>query len=176
MLLKTKGVSPEKIIFTQTGSVSNTVTSLGQGAVSAALLSGPHNVIMAHKGFRQIAAADELPMSFPTSGLVIHEAKLKSDASRIKSVMRVMLDSIAFSQRESRWMVDYVKNRWKLEPQVAETVYAQWRSTLTRDGKVNLKDLQAYFDLAHAAKQLPAPVQAAAVIDYTLLDQVLAGK
>jgi NitT/TauT family transport system substrate-binding protein len=176
LLLKVKGVNPEKVIFTQTGSVSNTVTSLVQGAVSAALLSGPHNVIMAQKGYRQIAAADELPMSFPTSGLVIHEAKLKRDAARIKSVMRAILDSIAFSQRESRWMIDYVKDRWKLEPKVAETVYLQWRSTLAPDGKINLKDLQEYFDLAHAAKQIPAPVQVAAVTDYTLLDQVLAEK
>ncbi|HYA29148.1 MAG TPA: ABC transporter substrate-binding protein, partial [Acidobacteriota bacterium] len=59
LLLKAKGVEPEKVNFTQTGSVSNTVTSLGQGAVSAAVLSGPHNVIMTQKGFRQIGSADE---------------------------------------------------------------------------------------------------------------------
>ncbi len=35
LLLKMKGVNPEKVIFTQTGSVSNTVTSLAQGALSA---------------------------------------------------------------------------------------------------------------------------------------------
>lgn len=64
LLLKVKGVNPEKVTFTQTGSVSNTVTSLGQGAISAALLSGPHNVIMAQKGFRQIGAAEELPHAF----------------------------------------------------------------------------------------------------------------
>lgn len=75
LLLKTKGLDPEKAIFTQTGSVSNTVTSLGQGAVSAAVLSGPHNVIMTQKGFRQIGAADELSMQFPTGGLVVNEAK-----------------------------------------------------------------------------------------------------
>ncbi|HET7007122.1 MAG TPA: ABC transporter substrate-binding protein, partial [Candidatus Binatia bacterium] len=46
LLMRTKGADPEKAIFTQTGSVSNTVSSLGQGAVSAAVLSGPHNVIM----------------------------------------------------------------------------------------------------------------------------------
>ena len=78
--MRTKGADPEKAIFTQTGSVSNTVSSLGQGAVSAAVLSGPHNVIMGQKGFRQVGAADELPMQFPTSGLVVNESKLKSDA------------------------------------------------------------------------------------------------
>jgi NitT/TauT family transport system substrate-binding protein len=64
LLFKSKGLDPERVIFTQTGSVSNTVTSLGQGAVSAALLSGPHNVIMVQKGFKQLGAAEELPMHF----------------------------------------------------------------------------------------------------------------
>jgi NitT/TauT family transport system substrate-binding protein len=111
VFLKTKGVNPEKVIFTQTGSVSNTVTSLGQGAVSAALLSGPHNVIMVQKGFKQIGAADELPMNFPTSGLVVHEAKIKNDPGRIKTVITAMLDSLAFSQRENAWMINYVKDK-----------------------------------------------------------------
>jgi NitT/TauT family transport system substrate-binding protein len=173
LLFKKKGVDPEKVIFTQTGSVSNTVTSLGQGAISAALLSGPHNVIMVQKGYRQVAAAEELPMSFPTSGLVVHDAKLKADANRIKAVIRAMLDSVAFSHRERAWVVNYIRDKWKLEPKIAETVYDQWLSTLTPDGKINLKALQDYFDLAYDAKQIPAPIQVAAVTDYTLLDQVL---
>jgi ABC-type nitrate/sulfonate/bicarbonate transport system substrate-binding protein len=176
VFLKTKGINPERIIFIQTGSVSNTVTSLSQGAVAAALLSGPHNVIMVQKGFRQIGAADELPVNFPTSGLVAHDAKIKNDASQIKTVIRVMLDSLIFSQREKGWMINYIKDKWKLDTPVAETVYEQWLSTLAPDGKVNLKALQDYFDLAYSFKQIPAPVHVPAVTDYTLLDQVLAGK
>ena len=176
VFLKTKGINPEKIIFTQTGSVSNTVTSLAQGAVSAALLSGPHNVIMVQRGFRQIGAADELPVNFPTSGLVVHEARIKNDSNRIKTVIRVMLDSVIFSQREKGWMINYVKDKWKLDTKVAETVYEQWLSTLAPDGKINLKELQDYFDLAYSFKQIPAPIHVPAVTDYTLLDQVLAGK
>jgi len=176
LLLKAKGADPEKVGFTQTGSVSNTVTSLGQGAVSAAVLSGPHNVIMAQKGFRQIGSADELPMQFPTSGLVVNDAKLKSDANRIKSVMRVMLDANTFSHKELNWVVNYIRDRWRIDQKIAETVYEQWLSTLTPDGKLAIKDMQEYFDLAYAQKQIPAPVNVAAVTDFTLLDQVLAGK
>ena len=104
LLLKTKGVDGEKVLFTQTGSVSNTVTSLAQGAVSAAVLSGPHNVIMTQKGFRQIGAADELAVQFPTSGLVVNDARLRTDANRVKSVIRVMLDANTFSLREKNWV------------------------------------------------------------------------
>jgi ABC-type nitrate/sulfonate/bicarbonate transport system substrate-binding protein len=176
LLFKTKGVDAEKVLFTQTGSVSNTVTSLAQGALAAAVLSGPHNVIMVQKGFRQIGAADELPVQFPTSGLVVNEAKLRTDAGGIKSVIRVMLEANALSRKEKNWVIRYVQDKWKLEQKTAETVYEQWRSILTPDGKIAVKDMQEYFDLAYAQKQIPAPVNVAAVTDYTLLDQVLAGK
>lgn len=176
LMLKNKGADPEKAIFTQTGSVSNTVTSLGQGAVSAAMLSGPHNVIMTQKGFREIGAADELPTHFPTSGLVVNEAKLKNEPARIKRVIRVMLEANAFCRKEKSWMVNYIRERWKLDPKTAETVYRQWLSILTPDGKISIKDMQEYFDLAYSQKQISAPINVAAVTDYSLLDQVLAGK
>ena len=176
LLLRSKGADPEKMIFTQTGSVSNTVTSLGQGVVSAAVLSGPHNVIMAQKGFRQVAAADELPMQFPTSGLVVNESKLKSDANRVKNVIRVMLEASAFCRKEKTWVVNYVRDKWKIEQNTAESVYDQWLAILTPDGKIAIKDMQEYFDLAYNQKQIPTPINVAAVTDYTLIDQILAGK
>ena len=176
LLVKHKGVDPEKIAFTQTGSVSNTVTSLSQGAVAAALLSGPHNVIMTQKGFRQIAAADELPMQFPTSGLVVHENKIRTDPARTKAVIRAILETLAFSQKERSWVVNYIRDKWKVDNRVAETVYDQWVSTVTHDGKISIRDLQEYFDLAYAARQIPAQVNVGAVTDYSLIDQVLAGK
>lgn len=173
LLLKVKGVNPDKVIFTQTGSVSNTVISLSQEAVSAALLSSPHNVIMVQKGFRQIGSAEDLPMNFPTSGLVVHEAKIKSDPGQIKSVIGVILESMAFSQRERAWVVNYIKDKWKLDAKAAEEVYGQWFSILATDGKIGATGLQEYFDLAYAYRQINVPVQVKAVTDYTLLDQAL---
>ena len=87
-----------------------------------------------------------------------------------------MLDAAAFSQKERAWVVNYIRDKWQLEPKVAETVYEQWLSTLEPDGKININELQKYFDLAYASGQIPAPVRVAAATDYMLLDQVLAGK
>lgn len=170
--LKVYGVNPDKVTFTQTGSVSNTVTSLSQGTVSAALLSSPHNVIMVQRGFRQIGAAQDLPMKFPTSGLVVNDAKLKSDPGQIKTVIGAILDAMAFSQRERAWVVNYIKDKWKLDSKAADEVYGQWLSILAADGKISPTDLQEYFDLAYAYRQINVPVQVKAVTDYTLLDQV----
>jgi hypothetical protein len=87
-----------------------------------------------------------------------------------------MLDAGAFCHREKAWVVNYIRDKWQLEPKVAETVYNQWLSTLTPEGKISVNELQEYFDLAYASRQIPAPVRVAAATDYTLLDQVLAGK
>jgi hypothetical protein len=73
-------------------------------------------------------------------------------------------------------MINYIRDKWKVEPKIAETVYEQWLGILTPDGKIAIKDMQEYFDLAYSQKQIPAPVNVAAVTDYTLIDQVLAGK
>jgi hypothetical protein len=59
---------------------------------------------------------------------------------------------------------------------VAEKLYAQWLSILTPNDKIIIKDMQDYFDLAYSQKQIPAPINVAAVTDYSLLDEVLAEK
>jgi NitT/TauT family transport system substrate-binding protein len=55
-LIRRKGVNPDQVTYIQTGSVSNSVQSLSQGSVAAAVLSLPHNVVMVQKGFREIAS------------------------------------------------------------------------------------------------------------------------
>ena len=117
LILKGRGLDPEKAIFTQTGSVSNTTTSLAQGAISAAVLSGPHNVIMAQKGFREIGSAAELPVHFPTSGLVVHENRLKS--RRRSHQERDSRDdrNHRVYPREKAWTAGYIRDKWKIDTQ-----------------------------------------------------------
>jgi len=87
-----------------------------------------------------------------------------------------MLEAATFCRKERTWVINYTKDRWKLDQRTAETVYDQWLSILTPDGKISIKDMQEYFDLAYSQKQISAPINVAAVTDYSLLDQVLAGK
>jgi uridine kinase len=91
-------------------------------------------------------------------------------------VIRVMLEANAFCRKERSRVVNDIKDKWKLEPKAAETVYDQWLSILTPDGKISIKDMQEYFDLAYNQRQISAPINVAAVTDYSLLDQVLVGK
>lgn len=171
-LIKRKGVNPEQVTYIQTGSVSNSVQSLSQRSVAAAVLSLPHNVVMVQKGFREIASAPEFNLRSASGGIATHENKLKKDPLLVKAVIRATFDAMDFNRREKTWMVDYIQKKWKVPAKVAEESYRAWLSGFTADGKISIKDLQEIYDQAYASQLIPTPVPAAKVMDYTLTDEV----
>jgi NitT/TauT family transport system substrate-binding protein len=172
-LVKRKGVNPEQVTFIQTGSVSNSVQSLSQGTVAAAVLSLPHNVVMTQKGYRELASATEFNMRSASGGLATREAKLKQEPAQVKTVIRATLEAMEFNRKEKTWMVNYIQTKWKLTPKVAEESYRAWLNGFTSDGKIPLKDFQEIYDIAYASKLIPTPVPVEKVVDYTFLDEVL---
>jgi NitT/TauT family transport system substrate-binding protein len=172
-LIKRKGVNPDLVTYVQTGSVSNSVQTLTQGQVAAAVLSLPHNVIMTQKGYREIASGPEYKLRSASGGIATREAKLKQQPDEVKSVMRATLESMDFNRREKSWMVQYIQNKWKVDAKVAEESYQAWLRGFTSDGKISLKDFQEIYDQAYATRLIPTPVPVAKVMDYSLLDEVL---
>ena len=172
-LIKRKGVNPDLVTYIQTGSVSNSVQSLSQGSVAAAVLSLPHNVIMTQKGYPEIASGPEYNLRSASGGIATREAKLKQEPAQVKTVMRATLEAMEFNRREKTWMVKYIENKWKVTPTVAEESYKAWLNGFTADGKISLKDFQEIYDQAYATRLIPTPVPVAKVMDYTLLDEVL---
>ena len=175
-LIKRKGVNPEKITFIQTGSVSNSVQSLSQGSVAAALLSLPHNVIMTQKGYRDLASATEFNMKAASGGMATREAKLKQDPAQVRAILRATLETMDFNRREKPWMISYIQKKWKLTSAVAEEAYRYWLQGLTSDGKIPFRDLQEMYDQAYASQLIPTQVNVQAVMDYSQLDEVLKQK
>ena len=172
-LVKRKGVNPEQLTFVQTGSVSNSVQSLSQRNVAAALLSLPHNFVMTQKGYRELASALEFNQRSASGGIATREAKLKQEPEQVRAVIRATFEAMEFYRKEKSWMVNYIQNKWKLTPKVAEDSYRVWLNGFTADGKIPLNDLQQIYDEALAAKLIPSAVPVPKVMDYTWVDQVI---
>jgi ABC-type nitrate/sulfonate/bicarbonate transport system substrate-binding protein len=172
-LFKRKGVNPDQVTFVQTGSVSNSVQSLSQGSVAAALLSLPHNFVMTQKGYRELASALEFNQRSASGGIATHEMKLKKDPAGVKAVIRATFEAMEFNRKEKSWMVNYIQNKWKLTPKVAEDSYRVWLNGFTSDGKIPLNELQQIYDEAFAAKLIPSAVPVPKVMDYSWVDDVI---
>ena len=175
-LIKRKGVNPDQVTYIQTGSVSNSVQSLSQGSVAAAVLSLPHNVVMVQKGYREIASAPEFNLRSASGGIATHENKLKKDPAGVKAVIRATFEAMDFNRKEKAWMVNYIQNKWKIPQKVAEESYRAWLNGFTTDGKIPIKEFQEIYDQAYEAKLIPTPVPAAKVMDYSLTDEVFKEK
>ena len=172
-LVKRKGINPDQMTFIQTGSVSNSVQSLSQGSVAAALLSLPHNFVMTQKGYPELASALEFNQRSASGGIATREAKLKQDPAQVKAVIRATFEAMDFNRKEKTWMVNYIQNKWKLTPKVAAESYRTWLIGFTSDAKIPLKDLQEIYDTALASQLIPTAVPVPKVMDYTLLEEVL---
>ena len=132
----------------------------------------PPNFVISQKGYRELASALEFNQP-ACGGIATREAKLKQDPAQVKAVIRATFEAMDFSRKERAWMVDYIQNKWKLTPKVAEESYRTWLNGFTSDGKIPLKDLQEIYDTALASQLIPTAVPVPKVMDYTLLDEVL---
>lgn len=173
LMLKKKGVDPDRISYFQTGSVSNSLAALSGGTVSAALLSIPNNMIMAQKGFRQLASSQEAGVNYPTGGLAVHLNKLQQNRSQVKRMITALLESLRYIDNEKPWVISYIERRWKLTPKLAAEAYSLVLPTLAMDGKVGLDHVQEFLDVAYESRQIQQKAESRSLMDYALLDETL---
>ena len=62
-------------------------------------------------------------------------------------MIRATFEAMDFNRKEKTWMTNYIQNKWKLTPKVAEESCRTWLNGFTSDGKIAFKDLQG--DLRH---------------------------
>jgi NitT/TauT family transport system substrate-binding protein len=172
-IFKKKGVNPDQMSYIQTGSVSNSVAALNSGAVDAALLSIPNNVIMTQKGFNQLASTVDAGVNFPPAGLMVHTNKLQKEPVQIKRVIEALLDSLALIEADSVRVVNYIQRQWKLSRPLAEETYRLARPTLVPSGKMSLEDVQEFLDSAYENRQIQQKASGQLLINYGPLEEVL---
>jgi NitT/TauT family transport system substrate-binding protein len=172
-MLKKKGVNPDKISYIQTGSVSNSLAAVNSGAVNAALLSIPNNVIMTQKGFNELTSTVEAGVNFPPAGLTVHVNKLQKEAGQIKRVMEALLDALDSIETDSGKVAGYIQKQWKLTPAVAQETQRLVRPTLVPNGKLNFDNVQEFLDTAYENGLIQQKANSRALMDYGPLDEVL---
>jgi len=173
MMLKKKGVNPDQVSYIQTGSVSNSVVALNSGAVNAALLSIPNNLVMTGKGYLQLASTVETQVNYPPSGLMVHSNKLQKDSNLTKRMAGAMLDALRSIEKDRQRVTGFIQQRWKLDPKLAEESYKSILPTLAPNGRMSLEEVQGFLDIAFENNQLPQKANSRTIMDYTLLDEAL---
>lgn len=114
IILEHDRVSPDRVKFVYTHSVSASLTTLLSGNVAAAILSAPGTLVARKAGMVEIGNADKINYPYLHGSIVVLRSYLKSHRETLKSFLRGLVDGIHASksnpERAMAVMAKYLKN------------------------------------------------------------------
>jgi len=168
LMLDSGGADSKKVTFIQTGSTTISLTSLQQGAVNAAVLSPPFTGIVAEKGFK-ILARSRLLTESPWLGLVASKHKIDKQTEQTRNMLRSMRDVIAAIRRDKPAVVSYIEKNFKVSTANAAESYEDISGVLIDSMMMRDDQIQKYLDGSLARAEIPKPVSAAEMFDFSLV-------
>jgi ABC-type nitrate/sulfonate/bicarbonate transport system substrate-binding protein len=168
LMIEQGGADPKKVTFIQTGSTTVSLTAIQQGSVDAAVLSPPFTGIMAEKGFKIIGRTRSLAEA-PWLGLVVHRQKAERQPDQVRSMLRSMRDVTGVIRREKPAIVSYIEKNFKVSAANAAASYDDIAGVMVDSLMIGDKQIQEYLDGSHQRGELPRPVAASEMFDFSLL-------
>ena len=168
LMIENGGADPKKVTFIQTGSTTVSLTAVQQGAVNAAVLSPPFTGMMAEKGFKILARSRSLIES-PWLGLVASRQKLDKQAEQTRNVLRSMRDVIGAIRRDKPGIVAYIEKNFKVSAANAEESYEDINGVMLESMIMRDDQIQKYLDNAYSRSEIPKPLSASEMFDFSLL-------
>jgi ABC-type nitrate/sulfonate/bicarbonate transport system substrate-binding protein len=168
LMIEQGGADPKKVTFIQTGSTTVSLTAIQQGSVDAAVLSPPFTGIMAEKGFKILGRTRSLAEA-PWLGLVVHRQKAERQPDQVRSMLRSMRDVTGVIRREKPAIVSYIEKNFKVSAANAAASYDDIAGVMVDSLMIGDKQIQEYLDGSHQRGELPRPVAASEMFDFSLL-------
>lgn len=168
LMLESAGADPKKVTFIQTGSTTVSLTAIQQGSVNAAVLSPPFTGIMAEKGYKILARSRGLAEA-PWLGLVVHRQKVERQAEQVRRMLRSMRDVTATIRRDRAAVIAYIERNFKVSAANAASSYDDIASVMVDSLLLRDKQIQDYLDGSLQRGEIPKPVAAADMFDFSLL-------
>jgi NitT/TauT family transport system substrate-binding protein len=171
--LRHLGLDPARdvSILPMGGTAAGRLAVLESGAVDAALLSVPENIVARDRGFNELMFLGDA-VEFAQAGLGTTEKRIKENPDEVYRIVRAMLRSLSYLLDKSRHaeIVDLVMKRWKLgDRKMAESMFSDVSRVLAKDGLVSNDSIQLLVDLARESAKVSRPIKAAELLDYSFL-------
>jgi ABC-type nitrate/sulfonate/bicarbonate transport system substrate-binding protein len=168
LMIESGGADPKKVTFIQTGSTTVSLTAIQQGSVNAAVLSPPFTGMMAEKGFKILGRSRSLAEA-PWLGLVVHRQKVERQSEQVRNMLRSMREVTALIRRDKPAVVSYIEKNFKVSTANATSSYEDIAGVMVDSLMLDEKQIQEYLDGSYQRGELPKPVSASEMFDFSLL-------
>ena len=172
MALKHFGLEPGRDV-TVVPLRGNRVAALESGAVDAALLGVPENIIALDKSYNELLFMGDI-VNFPQNGFGASVKKIQENADEVYGIVRATLRGFVFSldARNREEVINIIMKQWRLtERRLASEMLRQLSRGVTRDMSVKPEGMQLMIDLVREDSKVSQPFTVAQIVDYSFLEK-----
>jgi NitT/TauT family transport system substrate-binding protein len=151
----------------------NRVAALETGAVDAALLGVPENIIAVDTGYNELLFVGDI-VNFPQNGFGGSVKKIQESPEEVYGMVRATLRGLIFSldNRNRDEVINIILKQWKLnDNRLAEEMLRQLGRGVTRDMSAKTEGMQLMIDLVREDSKVAQPFTVAQIVDYSFLEK-----
>jgi ABC-type nitrate/sulfonate/bicarbonate transport system substrate-binding protein len=151
----------------------NRLTALESGAVDAALLGVPDNIIALDKGYNEILFVGDV-VNFPQNGFGVSVKKIQENPDEVYAMVRATLRGFVFGidPRNRDEVVNIVMKQWKLnDRRLASEMLRQFSRGMSRDLSAKADGMQLMIDLVREDSKVIQPFTVNQIVDYSFLEK-----
>lgn len=151
----------------------NRVAALETGAVDAALLGVPENIIAVDKGYNELLFLGDI-VNFPQNGFGASVKKIQNSPEEVYGMVRATLRGLLFSldDRNRDEVINIILKQWQLtDKRLAAEMLRQLNRGVTRDMSAKSEGMQLMIDLVREDSKVSQPFTVAQVVDYSFLEK-----
>lgn len=173
--LRRQGIDPDREVSYVGGQFSPTaLQNLLAGALDAAVLAPPFNVLAEEKGLTMLTfLGQSVPDATTSNGIVATQQKIKSHAQAVKRMVRSSFRSLLAFRQEKTAAVEFLSVQFEISPGTAAKVYRNAIDILTPDGEISEEKVRTILGMMQeTGKREPLPFQPKAILDFSFLREV----
>ena len=152
---------------------SNRLTALDSGAVDAALLGVPENILAVEKGYNELLFLGDV-LSFPQNGFGASVKKIQDSPEEVYGMVRSTLRGFLFSiePRHRDEVIDIIMKQWRLtDRRLAGEMLKQFGRGIMRDMSIKAEGMQLMIDLVREDSKAAQAFTVAQIVDFSFLDR-----
>ena len=150
------------------GGGMNRVAAMESGAIDAALIEAPYNVMLERKGFRKILFVGDLIPS-PLAGFGTRLEKIQKQPEEIQRLVRATLRGIHYAKTNRQESVRSIMKWTDMDQGLADGSYEMATSSWSATGRASAEGLQVAMEEIRAEFKLDTAPDPASAFDFSFV-------
>jgi NitT/TauT family transport system substrate-binding protein len=147
------------------------VAALTAGSVDATVVVPPDNVLLRHKGFRELLFLGDA-IEFPSNGYSTTERQLNEKRDLTKRMLRALYRGLSFARERTDEAIQIIEREWKVDAAVAKESYASLAKSFSKDGAASEAGLKVHINQIQRADKSIGEIPLNKIVDFRALEEI----